>query len=416
MWCTNTTITKLNQPTFNSIELKWAIIDVELRILLGLLMIFILFLSCGRNKEYISKNRELNIKEIGSFFIKDSNLVLNYGFLSHFLKVNNTQYLVGLNNYFNKLEIVDLCDQITFTSLDFNKIEKFAINNFQAEEFSIISKDSIFLYSPENQKIALINILGELNTFFDLRIPIVNFQSDFFLEPLPVSTRSFYSYKNLLFIRSIPPYDWYSEIEFYNKPLIVSYDIKQNKFLSIFANFSSEIQESTKFLPIDYQNSFLMNFQKKIYIISERRDHYLYSFNLNTQEFNNKYPARSNYLDEFELQTRKLDMQVMRNSFIKNGNYINVLFNPYKKQYYRVVTHNQELINPNTGKLNHPINERPFSIIVLDENLKVIGEAFFENVPFHYMHLVPHKDGILTFYKDENNEDINHFLVFDFEY
>ena len=78
--------------------------------------------------------------------------------------------------------------------------------------------------------------------------------------------------------------------------------------------------------------------------------------------------------------------------------------------------HNQDLINIETKRVNHPINDRSFSVIVLNENFEVKGEVIFENPPFNFFELIPNEKGLSTIYKDKQNENIIHFETFQIIY
>lgn len=381
-----------------------------------ILFTLFLFLGCKKQKDAFPVNNKLNFKIIDSDSLVSSEFILSYPFTVNLYNENKQSFIIGSDNYSNKLEIINLSNK-EISIFDFHS-PNFLKDKIIADDFYMHAMDSIFILSAENNKIMLIDSLGYVNTTINLNSASNDFQGDSFFSISFESRRNivFNEKKNQLVLRSIPPLDWHTSSEFYNKPIFSIFDIKKNKFIKSFGKFPEHYSEGNLYFPSDNQFSFYLNFEENFYIISHRREHYLYKYNLITDELIKKIPVKSNFLNSFDLIPRTVDVQKMMNSLTKDGSYTNFLYNENKKQYYRIVTHNQDLKNPTNGKLNHSINNRSFSIIVLDENLDVIGEAFFENAPFHYLHLVPHKDGILTFYKDEINEDINHFHIFDFEY
>jgi|GEM_PF-6735548 len=386
-----------------------------MKYLLFFILLNVLFFSCNEDKEIHLVNEKISIKILKQDTLTSNTISLSYPFTNNYHLIKGVEYLIGSDNYLNLLEIINLHNKEDVT-IDFNS-ESYLKESVILDDFYFHNMDSIFLLSVENNRIYLMDSQGRLNNTFNLNDASQNFQGENFFSISYESRRNIFLDKknNYLYLRSVPPNDWHSEREFYKKPIISIYDIETDKFIKIIGEFPKHFSESKLYFPSDNQFSFIIDFENGFYYLSHRREHSIYKYDLFTDKLIKKISAKSTYLDDFDLIPRNVDVQKMVNSLTKDGTYTNFLHNPFKNQYYRIVTHNQELINPNSGKLNHPINNRPFSIIVFDENLEVIGESLFENVPFNYLNLAPHKDGILTFYKDENNEDINHFLVFDFE-
>lgn len=381
-------------------------------------IVFLMFflLGCNQDKDLQSVNNPLEIKIIEQDTFYSNTLSITYPFTINFYQDQNFEYLIGADNYTNKIEIINLKYKEGII-VDFNS-ENYLKETVMLDDFYFHNKDSIFLLSVENNRVYLMDSQGSLNNTFNLNDASQKFQGENFYSISFESRRNIFFDKknNYLYFRSVPPKDWHSERDFYKKPLISIYDIETDKFIKTIGEFPQHFSKGKLYFPSDNQFSIIIDFDNEFYLISHRREHAIYKYDLTTDKLIKKISAKSTYLDDFDLIPRNVDVQKMVNSLTKDGSYANLLYNPYKKQYYRIVTHNQELINSDTGKLNHPIIDRPFSIIVLNENLEVLGESIFKDVPFNYLHLTPTKEGILTFYKDQNNEDINHFLVLNFEY
>lgn len=379
--------------------------------------VFLLLCVCCKNNQNIptieTLNEPIDIKLINKFNIEEQQLNWGYAYTSDFFENDSLQLLIGLNSYFKNLDLIDLKEEKVFKVIDLSG-DQFRIHNFDFQDFYIQSLDSIFLYSPDNFKIALINHTGQISNIFNLGAASNQYQSNDFFQISSVSRRNiiYNNIKNEFIIRTIPPFNWYTDSEFYTKPFLSVFDIDRNQFKNTFGLYPKEFYDNQKYSTFDYQHAYFIDLKSNKYITSFRTDHNLYEFELYTNKLHRKISAKSNYLDQFQFSSKKFDLQMVSNNLIQIGNYNNLIYNQRTKEFYRIVVHNQDLVNQKSGLNNHPINNRDFSIIFLNENLEVKGEKLFENANFNFLGITAVSGGILMAYRDKTNENIIHFETY----
>ncbi|MFC4634537.1 hypothetical protein ACFO3O_11500 [Dokdonia ponticola] len=377
------------------------------------LIISFSFYTCQKEKSENSL-KILKVNTVDHFTINDPNLMFKYSYNVDLIKTDSTKFLIGLINLHDKMEILDLKNQSIIKEIYFSEDPSFIKHDLMIDDFYYHNSDSIFLYSYNSQKIGVINSNGDLTSVISLAEATEKFHSSDFMNPSATSRRNiFFDSKNKnILLRSIPPLNFYESKAFYNKPFIVSYDTENNEMNHLFGLFSDPIREGKDFLTFDFQNSFIVNFETNSYIVSHRRDHSLYEYELYSNNLIKKVNSKSNYLENFKLVPRKFDSQIISDVLVKEGNYNNLVFNKYTDEYYRIVVHNQDLINKDTRRVNHPFNDRDFSVIVLDRELVAKGEIVFKDSKFNYFKLIPDEKGLTVFYRDNDNENIIHFETF----
>lgn len=89
-----------------------------------------------------------------------------------------------------------------------------------------------------------------------------------------------------------------------------------------------------------------------------------------------------------------------------------LLYDPYRKFYYRVAIHSQPAYQENGRKNTN--RDNPWSLIILDVNLNVIGEQLFEKSRYVYDDLAVCKEGILVrnnyYFIKENRSQFDYTL------
>jgi len=130
--------------------------------------------------------------------------------------------------------------------------------------------------------------------------------------------------------------------------------------------------------------SFSLAYNGESFVYSFAMDENLYKANPYTGCVE-KYPAKSRYLFNLRFKRMPDDFSQVLKKTCETADYGNILYDKYRKVYYRFVHPETELEdNLNYLKILHS-GKKEFSIMILDENFKVLGETKFP--PFTY---VPH--------------------------
>tara|TARA_R110002049_G_scaffold145783_2_gene308236 strand:+ start:585 stop:1748 length:1164 start_codon:yes stop_codon:yes gene_type:complete len=287
----------------------------------------------------------------------------------------NREVIYASNTMSNLFDNFDLKDAKYIKTTYFNTDP--ALLNVPLIETVRISEDSIFLYGFGNRIFLVDNEISVINKW-DFNQIIDPAEQLATVEALNMQGSVFIN-NGFLYIRIWPQNTVFSDKLFYEKSFVLEYDIANNKVtrqLGYFPDFMAE--NSDEFFYNEHQFSWLKsNSDKNKLLVSFRRSHDLMVLDLETEEQNYVH-ARSNFLDKFPLIPRDQRVQLDHDPIVTNGAYRHLLYDSYREVYYRIVSHDQDQINPLTNSRNHPVY-RPYSIIVLDKGLNYIGESTIEN-------------------------------------
>ena len=155
--------------------------------------------------------------------------------------------------------------------------------------------------------------------------------------------------------------------------------------------------------------------------------HFIYSFFCEDELYKvdpasasvEKIPATNQYLSPITFKKRPEDLSQTVKALCETASYTNILYDKYRKVYYRFANTETELENNlNYMQILHN-GKKEFSIIILDEDFNIIGETKFP--PFTY---VPHicfirKDGLYIsashFMREDYSDDWLRFQKFELQ-
>lgn len=164
-----------------------------------------------------------------------------------------------------------------------------------------------------------------------------------------------------------------------------------------------------------YDLSYSMTYDGENFIYSFSCEDELYKVNPSTASVE-KIPAASQYLSPITFKRRPDDFSQTLKATCEMASYKNILYDKYRKVYYRFACPETALEdNLNYMQILHN-GKKEFSIIILDEDLNIIGETKFP--PFTY---VPHicfirEDGLYIsashFMREDYSDDVLRFQKF----
>ena len=166
--------------------------------------------------------------------------------------------------------------------------------------------------------------------------------------------------------------------------------------------------------------SYSMTYDGENFIYSFSCEDELYKVNPSTASIE-KIPAASQYLSPITAQKKRPDdFQQAVKASCEMSSYRNILYDKYRKVYYRFAFPETELEeNLNHMQILHN-GKKEFSIIILDEDLNIVGETKFP--PFTY---VPHicfirEDGLYIsashFMREDYSDDWLRFQKFELQH
>lgn len=353
-------------------------------------------LKCNSEQEF----QEVTNTVVETIRIKNDSLVGLYSKTS-IIEDDNQEYLLGTNLMLNRIEMFNLSTGEYEKTIKTNT--PLELNQSPLMEAQIISLDSIVLFGFGGRMV-IMNEAEETIDHWDFSKLITPSDTLSGVGALN-NSESFFFQNNSVYIRAQPPFNWDQNVEFYKSPFMIEFDFRKDKVISYLGKFPELITSDSKYYFYnDYKFSWIQSAQNPYQlIISYRRSDCLQIFDLKTEEIL-YISAKSKYLNEFELIPRNGESQDVRKILVTQGTYQNLLYDKFRNVYYRIVSHSQPFKNEQTDSVNNAAI-RPFSIIILDENLRYLGETVIDKYEkYSYANPTISTKGILfpVYDNDEN--------------
>ncbi|MBO6662289.1 MULTISPECIES: DUF4221 family protein [Roseivirga] len=363
--------------------------------------------DCKLEQQY----KELTNSIIRSIKIDNDSLIGLYSKIS-VISSEDGEFLYGINFGLNRIEKFNLTNETYIKTIYTNTPVE--LRQLPLSEAKFINQDSIILFGSGGRMV-IMNEAEKVVDKWDFS-KLISPNSDLSgVDPLN-NSESFFFYKNKIYVRSFPPLNWDKDVEFYEKPFMLEFDpvnLKVTKLLGMFPELMTA--DPNNYFYNDYKFSWtkFKNNPGEL-IISYRRAHCLQILDLSSSN-STFVSAKSKFLNDFELIPREYNSQAGRNILVSQGIYHNLIFDSYRKLYYRIVSHSQPLRNSTTNRINSAAI-KPFSIIVLDDKLNYLGESTISNYQnYSYLNPAVSSEGIV-FPVYDNDENIVSFDIIKINY
>lgn len=283
--------------------------------------------------------------------------------------------------------------------------------NFEFDSGFILSRDSIFLVNRYNGKVLLTDINSGQKGYWDL--PVDNIEPGYKIKIS--SNRDIIFNEGDLNLTVFPR----TKLDyFYKFNFEMMYSLVNDTLLSHFLKFPKNYNSKNWWSSMGNNYSKCINSEKNI----------IYSFpcykNLiifNYRNINEIEIKGSKYLDDFPPKPFNIDSTDNKYAYlyrIDKPHYVSIIYDPYRNRYYRIVAHAQQLYDSN-GRQNED-DDRSHSIMIFDENFKIIGEQEFEKGEYNFFYTFVTKKGLLVALNTDDFEDnisFQHFIISsDYEY
>ncbi|MGB3616894.1 MAG: DUF4221 family protein [Catalinimonas sp.] len=339
-------------------------------------------------KTETSKKLDYRVIEEINISIPDS---VNYSFQLWLpLEVGSDRYVAGLAD--NKIEFFDLSSGQHVYRIDLNLDGPNGVG--QVIQFYFHNFDSVFLFSNSDNAIYLIDSTSKIVNKYSVNDALSEISGASSITCfLNKGDRIMYdSQKGELLLRTNPPFDIAKDYRAYKHPYKVSYDIENKSITSFFGVYPDEFLDEGKYYSQDFEIAYCADCPKKVF--SFRRSHDLFEVDVNTNKVKQTYGAKSIYIENtFELIPRDSEANTLIRHFGQSPYYGNILYDEDRKLYYRLVGHRTD-----EGE------RRNSSIIVLDEDLAMIGEFFLPADKYFINSAQVTSEGIII-YKINDIED-----------
>lgn len=125
------------------------------------------------------------------------------------------------------------------------------------------------------------------------------------------------------------------------------------------------------------------NSKENKYIVSFPADHNIYK--VYTTGITGEFYAGSNFIDEIEfLDTPKwipINSEEKTKHFVENHSYANIIYDKWREVYYRIA----EIKTKYENKMGW---QKEISVIILNKNLKIIGETKIKECNHNYRYAI----------------------------
>jgi len=246
------------------------------------------------------------------------------------------------------------------------------------------SLDSVFQFSPYNNSIKLFNFEGEL-------------QKEFFIpkEYLPTTNPDnpiLFLNNNVIVFNTSNSLDINTSkarIEYYTKirPVlsIVDFNSASPSIFNLGIFPDSYIEKGRDFN--DFFPKVCINCDNEI-VFSFNYDNYVYIIDKNGKEI--KYNCSSKHIGDFNPipESKFSDMSYLKQYHMEQPRYTNIVYDRFHDVYLRIASHKVE-----TDNMGHVIRSS-WSIIVLDNNYKKLGETLFDRKDYSDAIIITKKEGI----------------------
>ncbi|TAE19805.1 MAG: DUF4221 domain-containing protein [Bacteroidetes bacterium] len=276
----------------------------------------------------------------------------------------------------------------------------------QMEGYYVHNFDSIFIPSTSHQTMYMVNIEGRILQKYKYKL---NNKND-------VVQIMFSSYNKPSFIDNklycaTPPQgnkDKSSTVQVLNL---------NNKEWTSMIPLSQKYDEGFYGAPNFYNTYKTVNYLKKNIYISFPVDNYIYE--ISAKDKVNKYYAGSKYLKDVKPMAKRTFQVLFQDYdrfFRKSPSYSSIIYDKYRDIYYRIAQRgiSNDLID---SKDNLKNGLKPFSIIVLNNKFRKVGEITLPDYTYAWQCIIPVREGVLIknfkTKRDKEDDDHDYFDLFE---
>ena len=174
----------------------------------------------------------------------------------------------------------------------------------------------------------------------------------------------------------------------------IAININSYKINHIMLPWPNNYQNSKEFFR-DYWPQTCTNKKGKI-IYSFAKNHTLFVYDCSTKKIE-KHKTESSYFDNFN--TYPVDkignMSYLKKYMVQESTYKGVIYDDYNKLYYRIAWHPVHEYENEDGITVNELDDKKWSIIVINENFEQIDEIEFNQEIYNYYYIFPTSKGLM---------------------
>lgn len=196
-------------------------------------------------------------------------------------------------------------------------------------------------------------------------------------------------------------------------PVTIKFNMDTHKIIALPFNYPEYPGSDTKLKKYGLETAFSRCYNSKNFIYSFYYDENIYIASMDHQSIHT-IPVKSEFFDKVILPG---ELTAQPNEFCEKPWYGNLLYDKYREVYYRIA-YPKSTIEKNIRPMELlGYGRKNFSIIILDKNLKKIGETLFPDYTYNSRIMIILEDGLYisdSHYLNPNfNDDILSFRKFE---
>lgn len=362
-----------------------------MRISFGLLLFILSFASCSKSEKSSSietknySNVSLSVIDNLSFAL--DSVTSSFGRQIQYYEDDTVAMLAFQNEMNNEIIFFNFENRKQIKKITFKKEGPKSIGKIAG--FHMINPDSIIVVSNRINQIYYFNFNGDLINQLEIR-PKTG-QRDLF--PLINPVLPFLTDENELVIPLRPDGLWGQIKDFNSEPVAAFVNSETGGFKTSEVTFPEDY----------YKNGFSQPIFSRIkstegYVYSFYNDHNLFK-TTDHQSFE-EIPAKSEFVDKlYGMKTPNPSMEEYLTWLSESPAYLGLLYDPYRELIYRFVKLKYSVEGSDDL---HKTNRYPgkLSIMIFDENLKLIGEKKLKKDTYYWKNSFVTRDGL---YLNTNN-------------
>lgn len=325
----------------------------------------------------------------------------NYTKYLQYYKNSDDEYLVSANHNNYTIELYSFSKERIVHKYKLPRDGKHDLRYPQVFGFYLVNFDSVFVNAYDRPLLLLLNEDSEIVNAKTMNIGTAN------SSMLPLTRRPTEYFNNKLLFGAHPSGQYNKQ--FWSNPLYFTYDISSNQLEKNVS--SSFVVKEGNYGAFHIHHSYTVNHDENLMIHNITYDQNLYVRNLNNQKIVKKIEVPSKYFSEIPPWKEEDNNEVdgHQEFYIENNSFKSILWDPYRKVYYRFAERGVELQDLN-GQFN-TWHDKLISVIVLNTDFEIIGESDLEQSKYRISNVFVGERGLYISTSNEKNPDYNEDLM-----
>lgn len=357
------------------------------------LILILILISCNKQEKEVNKNNyDYGLELIKKDSIKTDSTLRPLYYRSQYLW--DSHNLIHANGP-DKLVLLDFTNNLIKNKITYDKSGINNVNNAH-QNYYYHNKDSIFLISNQKKMYVTNNNAEIVNSF---RFDSISDLSNKFGEPMVAMGTSNAVYENSKLSFITYPQSPENMRKSIDDPVFVTLNLKTEKLVKGNLEYKYSVEYDKLQHPYFIEPLAIKSNKSDLVILFKTDNHFIV---IENNKIEKKVKFKSDYFSEYPKMEGKNEIPTFPIESYSNQK---LLFDQINEKYYLFISHYMDYKNSTTGNINTTDN-KPFSILVFDDNFKKILERKFKGEKYNIHMSFISKNGLyLSLNNPENNID-----------